>query len=507
MAVKLSQPLEQLLRASLLGGNKNHPLAGWQILTILYHDGGGDQVRDRNYLLDQYNQHYLARGEAPLSDAVLKPIMVNLSELARLVEVTTRKVRTPLQSGHFYMHQASVYRITSGGIEYLTMMQRVVDAETTVTANIARIDEFCQLVSWLNNPDVDASNAELFNKFKNMLSAYADVMKGMHKLDEDLDELTNDLAFNHGSKAASHLQRMLNDKAMPAFAKLLAQGQRLLNLQNSPSFSSQVAHSRQGSDSLDVTNAIDDRLKQVTTYQDTQAYVRNNLQKLTLSFNSSSEVIDSSLDSVYLLFHTIKAANDRLSKEYDTIQNQTVDIQQLTSRIDQLLKHYQTLAVEAPFPRHVAQDRELEDAMDYLAAGTMGPVKYTVGRSNRVVMTEADNPEVVLNTAETQVDVEAALTEFKQLVMRSPWHGKVTQPLTFHHQLARDEVVRLASAMNYTHFENFAPFGRPVRKVVAVTTSAPVNLRLAPEQYQVWLPHGFEFWFAKEDQDGGLTSK
>ena len=38
-----------------------------------------------------------------------------------------------------------------------------------------------------------------------MLSAYSDVMKGMHKLSEDLEELANDLVFDRGGKVAEHL--------------------------------------------------------------------------------------------------------------------------------------------------------------------------------------------------------------------------------------------------------------------------------------------------------------
>ena len=51
-----------------------------------------------------------------------------------------------------------------------------------------------------------------------MLDAYDDVMKGIHKLEDDLDEIANDIAFNHGSQAAVHLQQMLrqSDPGIPA---------------------------------------------------------------------------------------------------------------------------------------------------------------------------------------------------------------------------------------------------------------------------------------------------
>lgn len=99
MAVKLAQPLKQLLKASFLGGNKNHPLAGWRILTMLYHDGGSRDPLTLNYLLDRYNQDYLDANERPLRDEVLKKIMYVLSDQARLVDVAPRKIRLQMLNG------------------------------------------------------------------------------------------------------------------------------------------------------------------------------------------------------------------------------------------------------------------------------------------------------------------------------------------------------------------------------------------------------------------------
>ena len=105
------------------------------------------------------------------------------------------------------------------------MMQRVLDAESTITANTNRIQEYCALVVKLSqNPDTTGDTA-LFNDFQNMISAYDDVMNGMHKLDDDLDELANDIAFNHGSAEAKHLQGMLNGKAPDPPTRLERSGQ------------------------------------------------------------------------------------------------------------------------------------------------------------------------------------------------------------------------------------------------------------------------------------------
>ncbi|MCB5220358.1 hypothetical protein [Lactiplantibacillus pentosus] len=51
MAVKISKPLKRLLKASVLGRNKNHPLAGWNVLTILYHDGGSGTALTLNFFI------------------------------------------------------------------------------------------------------------------------------------------------------------------------------------------------------------------------------------------------------------------------------------------------------------------------------------------------------------------------------------------------------------------------------------------------------------------------
>ncbi|MCF7522835.1 hypothetical protein L3X07_04620 [Levilactobacillus brevis] len=156
------------------------------------------------------------------------------------------------------------------------MMQKVVDAESTVTANITRINEFCELVHTLTRPPHDLTSTRLYNDFQNMVAANSDVMKGMHKLDEDLDELTNSLVFDHGSVRATHLAKMLNDQAMPAFNQLMKQGARIGALPHSPRFSDQVALSQQGSDNLDIARAIGNQTALTIRHQRTRRYVKRN---------------------------------------------------------------------------------------------------------------------------------------------------------------------------------------------------------------------------------------
>ncbi|WP_341779162.1 hypothetical protein [Levilactobacillus sp. HBUAS70063] len=147
------------------------------------------------YLAKRYNGDYLDTDEKPLKDDVLKRILEVLGDQAKLIEVSPRKVRVQMKSGGYHTQQSYVYKITSSGIEYLSAMQKVVDADNTVTANITRINEYCRLVAKLSVPELTATDTRLYNDFQNMVSAYNDVMKGMHKLDDDLSELANDLGL------------------------------------------------------------------------------------------------------------------------------------------------------------------------------------------------------------------------------------------------------------------------------------------------------------------------
>jgi len=445
------------------------------------------------YLAQKYNSEYLDTDEKPLKDDVLKRILEVLGDQAKLIEVSPRKVRVQMKSGRYHTQQSYVYKITSSGMEYLTVMQKVVDADNTVTANITRINEYCRLIKVLSAPELNAESTQLYNDFQNMVSAYNDVMKGMHKLDDDLGELANDLAFNHGGAAAAQLQAMLKDKAIPAFTQLLGQGPQLQALATSTTFSERVAHSQQGDDDLDTAHAVGDKAKMLLRFNKSLGYVHRQLNRLAASFDPSASAIDNSLDTVYLLFQTILNAIRLLSQEYDHVQSQSVDIKELTKKIDHLLTHYQTVAVPAAIPQHLPQDRVSDDSADFLAASTMGPVVYTATNQSQVKLTAADNPTVAVE-ASVASDNQSGLTEFKQLVMRDAVHGVVDHDLELTTIQARDELVRLYGATGYDYYSSFALFGRPLRLVKALTPG-PITLHCADERYGVTLPSGFEFWF------------
>lgn len=493
----INDDLRNLLLATNLGRSRDHPLAGWNILTILYGNrASADIPRTLGFIVEQYNINYLddKANEKMITDAVLKNVLKVLEEEASFVEVSPRKIRVRMASGAYHMQQAPVYRITSRGIEYLTMIPKVLDAESTVTANTARIEEYCNLIAKLNSPHLDATNTKLFNDFHNMVSAYSDVMKGMHKLGEDLDEVSNDLAFNHGGKVAEHLNQMLNKKALPAYTKLIKQGSLIQNLAKSESFSDQVARSRQGSDSLEIDQAINNQLKLSAQMHQDKIYVQEQLQILTTSFEPTSSAIDSSYDSIYLIFQTILDSINLLSKEYDHIHSQTVDIKQLTNQIDELLTSYHSISIPKQIPRHLAQDRQVSDPNDLLEAGVLGPVVYQADMTTKKVATIEDNPTIAEDD-EVALDISEALSEFQKLVMVDENNGCLDRNLELQTIMARDEIMRLYSATNYDHYDSFAPFGRPVKKVTALKETGPIWLHCKNESYSVQLPCGFKFEF------------
>lgn len=496
MAVSLAKPLKDLLLASNLGLNKNHPLAGWNILTILYHDGSNREPITLDYLTQRYNAEYLDsdNDEQPISDNVLKAVLTVLSDQAKLIEAASRKIRARTQNGAYHVRTSYVYRITSSGIEYVKMMQRVLDAESTITANTNRIQEYCDLVVKLSKADISTRDTALFNDFQNMVSAYDDVMNGMHKLDDDLNELANDIAFNHGGAAAKHLQSMVYDKAIPAFNMMLTQGPRIKAMAYGDSFADHVARSQQGSDDLDTASAVQDKAKLLTRFNRTKDYVNRQLAKLALSVDPSTSAIDSSLDSLYLVFQTILEAVQVLSQEYEHVRSQAVDVKALTAQIDQLLTRYQTLTVYTNLPRHLPADRDTEDPEDLLDASTMGPVTYTPTVTTREVATAADNPKIAEDHYQDTAE-QAALAEFQQLVMQTADHGVVDADLNFETTAARDEVLRLYAATGYSSYASFAPFGRPVRQVTALTDTGPIALHCQNETFKAILPSGFTIDF------------
>lgn len=501
MAVKMNATLKELLMAINLGLSRDHPLAGWQILTILYHDGAGNEALTEDTLVKRYNGGYLDQesNEAPLSDAVLKKVLDVLESQARFIEVSSRKVRIQMKNGGKHIQSSRVYKITSSGIEYLSMMRRVMDAENTVTANINRIDEYCQLVQRLAEPNLSTASTALFNDFNKMITAYTDVMKGMHKLDDDLSELTDELSFNHGGQAAQHLQGMLTDKAIPAFKKLLAQGPLINELAHKPSFWEQVASSQQGQDDLDTAHAVGDQSAMYQRFNKMRNYVQRQLGVLEASFNPSTEAIDTSMDTVYLLFQTILDAVQLLSREYDHIQSQTVDLKALTANLDQLLVRYKDLVIPGKIPRHLAQDRQVTNPHDLLVAGSMDPVTYTFNQQTTTVATVEDNPVIVSDEVDDDTDITSGLKEFKDLVYRD---GRVVvdHDLAFQTLVARDEVVQLYRATGYEQYTAIPFLGLTIKNIQILTTQRPIKLHYVKEDYSVWLPSGFIVEFARQGE-------
>lgn len=497
MVRKIKEDLKKLLLATNLGNSRDHPLAGWNVLNILYGDRSSSDVpQTLGFIVDQYNYDYLDidSDEHQITDAVIKNILKILVEQAKFVEVSPRKIRVRMVSGNYHMQQASVYRITSRGIEYLTMIPKVLNAESTVTANTARIEEFQELIAKLNRQYLDTTHTKLFNDFNNMISAYSDVMKGMHKLGEDLDEVSNDLAFNHGGKIAEHLNDMLYKQAIPAYQRLIEQGSLIHRLSKNGEFPNQVARSRYGSDSLEIDQAMNNEMKLTSQMQKDRIYVGNQLKILSDSFEPTATAIDSSYDSIYLVFQTIMSAINLLSLEYDHINAQTVDIKQLTSKIDALLTDFQSIHVPKQVPRHLAQDRLVFNADDLLDASKLGPVIYQANTVSKRVATIDDNP-VIAQDEMVEDNTKNALKEFKKLVMVNKIEGRVDHDLELNSIIARDEIMRLYSATSYKSYESFSPFGRQVKRVTPILTTGPIWLHCKSEEYSVRLPSGFNFNF------------
>lgn len=497
MTLNINDDLRGLLLAHSLGRSRDHPFAGWNVLNILYSSQDSlNEPQTLGFIVERYNASYLddRTNENRITDAVLKNVLNILIEEAKLIEILPRKVRIRMISGNYHMQQASVYRITSRGIEYLSMFSKVLDAESTVTANIVRITEFKDLISMLDKRYLDTSSTKLFNDFNNMLSAYSDVMKGMHKLGQNLDEVSNDLAFNHGGKLAEHLNEMLKDKAVPAYKELISKMQLIHRISKSKDFVKMVAKSKYGVDSLEVDQAIESHSKIAIDIQRDEEYIRKNLQVLAASFDPTTTAIDSSYDSIFLIFNTIMSTIHLLSTEYDHINRQTVDIKELTTQIDQLLLHYQNISMPKQMPRHLGQDRLVASSEDLLEAGKLGPAVYQANVNNKRVATTEDNP-VIAEDDVVQENRLDALDEFKKLTMIDGKNGRVDHDLIFNSIVARDEIMRLYSATGYNDYQNFVPFGRQIQKVTVISTTGPIWLHLKTEKYSVRLPSGFKFSF------------
>lgn len=484
--------------ATNLGLSRDHPLAGWKILTILYHDGSSsNEAMTLKFLLNRYNTSYLDSedGETPVTDQTLRHVLTTLSDQANLIGHSTKKIRIKTKNGNYNLRQSIIYHITGSGIEYLNLMQKVVDAENTVTSNINQINEYCRLIDILSDIGIDLNSTQLYNDFSNMIKTYDDVMKGMHKLDEDLNNLANDINFNHGSQAAKHLQSMINDKAIPAFRRILNKAPRVQSLANSSSFKNKIAHSQQRDDDLDTSHAINDKNAMTKRFRQTEAYVKRQMDRIAKSLDPSTSAIDNSLDSVYLLFNTIIKAIQLLSQEYDHITKQNIDLKALTAKIDELLINYQSLSVPAKIQRHYAQDRPLDNPSDLLEASIMGPVVYQANTKIKKIATEEDNPLIVANDQTDEISNKNALIEIKSLIMKDDNHAVIDHDLEFQTKIARDEVIRIYSATNHDDYDSFTPFGRTVDSVDIIPNCGKIRLHCSDEKFSVYLPQGFKINF------------
>lgn len=423
-----------------LGHSRVHPLAGWNILIMLYQDGtAGAEPMTRNYLIRSYNQRYreVENGESLMVDQVMTDLLKVLTEQARLVEVSNRKVRERWESGKLRIMDTAVYRISSRGIEFVKMMERVIEAENTVVANTEQIDEYYQLVVKLTQEQRNTVTTGLFNDFSRMLVTYDDVMKGMRKLDVDLHEIATDLAFNHGSEAAQHLKKMLFKIAIPAYSKLLDQAARLKSLADDETFAADVASSRQGQGNIDATQAIDDASAMVSQRHQIQQYVTRQLTRLAGSFTPSASGIQNNFDSIYLVFQTLMAAVNLLTREIMYRQQQAVDLVALTADLDKLLQNYQRIRISDALPKHIPMDRHQPETVvdldedltkeertarinqiseterhDLLEADSIPRIFHKVQANERQMVSESDNPEDA-DDDQYDEDFEGALEEIK----------------------------------------------------------------------------------------------
>lgn len=276
---------------------------------------------------------------------------------------------------------------------------------------------------------------------------------------------------------------------------MLQQAARIQGLANDPTFPDQIAHSQQGSDDLDAAHAVGQQDVLVVRLQRTKKWAAAQLTRLALSMSPTSSAIDSSLDSIYLVFNTLLGIVHLLSQELEHAKRQAIDIKALSRQLDTLLSHYQQLEIPARVPRHLPVDREVEDASDLLDASTMGPVRYLANAAVKKPASEADNPTVTDDAPSEQAQL-AGLREFRQQLMIDDNHGRVDHDLTLKTVSARDEIVKLFAATYHDDLTGFAPFGRDAQTVQLIPNTPPLQLRVAGEDYAVMLPCGFSFSFA-----------
>ncbi|MFC6323854.1 hypothetical protein ACFP1F_08895 [Companilactobacillus baiquanensis] len=496
LMVNLDNDLRDFLIFLRIGNSRDHPLVVWNVLNILY---GGHSVTDSpqtlEYIIGRYNSNSIDEklNEPLITNATLKNILERMADEGGLVEVTSRKVRVRMTSGAYHMRQASIYRITSKGIEFIKTIPKILEAENTVTANVSKIDEYCELIDFLCKPNLMTNDTKLYNSFNNMISAYSDVFKGMHKLSEDLDEISNDLAFNHANEIAENLNKMLKNKAIPAFKKITSRSENIQYLSNQKDFPNKVARSRYGEDNLDAEKNTNNYIKIQERITSSEEYVRKQLKMLSHSFEPTATAMDNNYDSIYIIYNTIINSIRLLGKEYDHLQEQTVDIKELNHQIDELMINYQSISFPKKLPKHLAYDRQVDDPDDLLKASILGPVSYQISSVYKKVATFEDNPVISEENLEMS-DLDDALKEFQDLVMKNSTEGEVNHDLELETIIARDEIMKLYSATGYDNYEDFSPFGRPIKEVRSIDTG-PIRLHFKKEKYSVHLPRGFNFKF------------
>ncbi|WP_461226170.1 hypothetical protein [Lacticaseibacillus suihuaensis] len=529
MAQGLSQPLRSLLMAMNLGRSQGHPMAGWTLLSMLYRDGStASEPMTMNYLVARYNGDYLEPGENRVAEETLLGVMKVLVEQAHLVTSSTRRVRERMDSGKFHIIQSAIYRINAAGIEYLKAMQRVIDAENTVVASTKRIGEYVALIDKFQQYEGLATDTmALYEDFNRLLTAYDAVMNGLRKLDVDLHDISTDLAFDRVGDAADHLRGMLHDEAIQAYSQMMASATQLQWLKGQPQFAQMVAESRQAAGNLDVSVALGDQVALEIERRQTEDFVTRRLESMVQSFDPATSVIQTSFDSIYLLFTTLVSATDLLAREYEHVRGHSIDLQALTADIDQLLTQVPRIALPAQWPAHLPMDRlgktemaevsalpkdERADRMadlttmvrnDMLEAGSMEPVTRAVAAAETRVVTMADNPEVAVDVDLAGAE-QQALAEFVDLVMVTADSARVDHDLECRNVVARDAIVSLYPATQYAHPEAFAAFGRSVTEA-RVTGAQPIRVHLAGEDYVVVLPHAFAVTFGQGGRQDGET--
>ena len=527
MANGLSQALRSLLTAMNLGKSLGHPLAGWNLLSMLYRDGStASEPMTMNYLVARYNGEYLEPGESRVADETLRSVMKVLVAQAHLVTSSTRRVRERMNSGKYHTIQSAIYRINAAGIEYLKAMQRVIDAENTVVASTKRIGEYVALIDKFQAyEDLSTETMSMYEDFNRLLSAYDDVMNGLRKLDVDLHDISTDLAFDRMGDAAAHLRKMLHDEAIPAYGQMMASSGQLQWLANQPGFASMIAESRQATGNLDISVAIGDQAALEIERRQTEAFVTRRLGVMVQSFDPTTTVIQTSFDSIYLLYLTLVSATELLAREYEHVHSHSVDLQALTADIDHLLTQVHRIKLPKQFPVHLPMDRldktgnaevealpkeeraekmaELTETVinDMLEAGSMEPVTRSVTAADPHTVTIDDNPEVAADEDLAGM-AQKALAEFTALVMTTPGTARIDHDVECETTLARDAIVNLYPATQYRRTRLFAAFGRPVAHA-EVLADQPIHVHLNGEAFAVVLPHAFAVTFSKGGAQNG----